>query len=419
MPVIETVVGIDLGTSKIGAVIAEIVDDGEVQVVGVGTVASHGIRKGVVVEMEKAIDSIRDALDEAEQMAGVKVRDTYVGISGEHIRSLNSRGVVTVSQTKSTDRERIINPIDVNRVLERSREISLPTDREIIHVLPQSYTVDTQPGICDPIGISGMRLAADVHIVTGQTSMAQTINRCVKSAGINLHQTVLAPLAASYAVLSEDEKDLGVALLDIGSGTTDLAIWHEKAIRHTAVIPYGGGNITRDIAHVIGVPPDAAEKLKIEKGGALPPANDSQSINLEPSGDFTGRIVDPIELNSVIRDRMDEIFRLARREIKRVDYNELIAAGIVLTGGGALLKGAARLAEEVFKRPARVGCPRGIYGLADTVHNPAFSAAVGLILFALKNPEAVESASTRQHPRAATGLWASVRAAVETVLLKV
>ena len=384
MAVTDTLVGIDLGTTKIGVIIAEVDANGEVQVVGVGKTPSNGMRRGVVVNIDKTTEAIATAIDQAEQMAGVKVRDVYVGIAGDHIRSINSRGVIAVARGHRVGRSNVITPQDVDRVLEAARAVALPMDREVLHVLPQEFSVDDEAGIHEPVGMTGLRLEADVHIITGAIASAQNIYRCVSRAGVGLRELVLESLASSHAVLNEEEKDLGVALIDLGGGTTDIAVFYNGSIRHTAVIGLGGSNVTRDVALVLGIPMDTAEKIKVERGGCLLPVAPVEPIEVETAGDNRKRQVDPGELNAIIRARMEEIFEMVHRELRRVDCLGMLSSGIVLTGGAAQLRGATVLAEEVFRKPARLGVPRGLNGLAETVHNPAFATGVGLILYGLK-----------------------------------
>ncbi len=384
MAVTDTLVGVDLGTTKISAIIAEVNSDGEIQVVGVGNTASPGMRRGVVVNIEKTTEAIAEAVGQAEQMAGVKVKDVYVGIAGDHIRSINSRGVIAVSRGHAVDRSTVISQNDVERVIDAARAVALPMDREVLHVLPQGFTVDDEPGIRVPVGMTGLRLEADVHIITGAIASAQNIYRCVRRAGIGMRGLVLEPLASSYAVLGDEEKELGVCLLDLGGGTADIAVFEGGTIRHTSVIGLGGANVTRDIALVLGIPIEVAEKLKIERGNIYPPLTEGEPITVEIGDDMKPRQVDPAELNEIIRARMEEILEMVLRELKRVDCMRMIASGLVITGGGSLLRGTTMLAEEIFRKPIRVGVPRGLNGLADTVHNPAFATGVGLILYGLK-----------------------------------
>lgn len=387
MSVTDTLVGIDLGTTKIGVIIAEVDEDGDIQVVGVGKSASRGMRRGVVVNIDKATEAISEAVDLAEQMAGVKVRDVYVGIAGDHIRSINSRGVIAVQRGHTVGKSNVITQNDVDRVIEAARAVALPMDREVLHVLPQEFSVDDETGIREPVGMTGLRLEADVHIITGAIASAQNIYRCVRNSGVGLRGLVLEPLASSYSVLSEEEKELGVVLLDLGGGTTDIAVFYEGSIRHTSVIGLGGTNVTRDVALVLGIPIETAENLKIDRGSIFPPNPKAKSINVEAAGDRGPLEIDPAELNDIIRARMEEIFEMVLRDLKRSDCMGYLASGIVLTGGGSQLKGILSLAEEIFHKPVRSGNPRGLSGLAETVNNPAFATGVGLILYGLRNSE--------------------------------
>lgn len=414
MPVAETVVGLDLGTTKITAIIVEVSDSDDMRVVGVGTTKSPGMRRGIVVDIEHTTDAIREAVDLAEQMAGIKVREVYAGIAGDHIRSINSRGVIAVSRTQQVGYGNIISQFDKERVIERAREVALPSDREVLHVLPQHFTVDSESNIREPVGMTGMRLEADVHIITGARASSQNIYHCVKGAGIHLKELVLEPLASSHAVLDEDEKDLGVALIDIGGGTTDLVVFLDGSIRHTAVIGLGGENVTRDVASVLGIASETAEKLKIEKGGVFPPLPETQPINVPPHGEWKAKQIDPAELNAVINARMDEIFRMVMRELKRVDLMDRLSAGIVLTGGASLLRGTTRLAEDIFRKPVRIGIPRGLNGLADTIQTPAHATGVGLVLYALKEGTATSSKDSARSQRGVfSGLFNSLRGVFE------
>jgi len=385
MAVTDTVVGIDLGTTKISAIIAEVDPEGEAQVVGVGNTPSRGMRRGVVVNIDKTTEAISLAVNQAEQMAGIKVRDVYVGIAGDHIRSINSRGVIAVSRGRGGVGTSVIKQHDVERVIEAARAVALPMDREVLHVLPQEFSVDDETGIHEPVGMTGLRLEADVHIITGAIASAQNIYRCVRNAGIGLRGLVLEPLASSYSVLTEDEKELGVALLDLGGGTTDIAVFFDGSIRHTSVIGLGGINVTRDIAAVLGIPIDEAEKLKLERGDVFPPLGDTTRIEVESMADGKVHKIDPAELNEVIRARMEEIFEMVLRELKRVDCLGLLAAGLVITGGSSQLRGAAMLAEEIFRKSVRTGVPKGLHGLAETVHNPAYATGVGLIQYGMSH----------------------------------
>ena len=385
MAVADRLVGIDLGTTKISCIIAEVDEEGEVQVVGVGNTPSRGMRRGVVVNIDKATEAIAISVDQAEQMAGIKVRDVYVGIAGDHIRSINSRGVIAVSRGPGVGRSNVISQNDVDRVIEAARAVALPMDREVLHVLPQEFSVDDETGIHEPVGMTGLRLEADVHIITGAIASAQNIYRCIKSANLGLAGLVLEPLASSYAVLTEDEKELGVALIDMGGGTTDVAVFFDGSIRHTSVIGLGGANVTKDIAMVLGIPVNQAEDLKLTRGGIFPPLGDKSPIEVKGASDKKVHLVDPDELNEIIRARMEEILELVVRELKRVDCVGLLASGVVITGGASQLSGTTQLAEEVFRKPVRAGVPKGLHGLAETVHNPAFATGVGLIKYGMSD----------------------------------
>ena len=389
MATVDTIVGIDLGTTKIGAIIAELDDVGKVQVVGVGTTQSRGMRRGVVVNIDKTTTAIMEAVDQAEQMAGVKVKNVFVGIAGDHIRSINSRGVIAVSRGHRVGRSNVITDNDVERVIEAARAVALPMDRELLHVLPQEFTVDEETGVHEPVGLTGLRLEADVHIITGAVASAQNIVRCVRSAGLGLRGLVLEPLASSYSVLTDDEKELGVALVDLGGGTVDIAVFYEGSIRHTAVIGLGGTNVTLDVAKMLSIPIEKAEQLKIEYGGIYPSESPAEPIMVEGVGDRSERQLNPLELNGIIRARMEEIYEMVFRELRRVDCLQMLSAGIVITGGGSLLRDNRRLAQEIFQIPARTGIPQGLDGLADTVHNPAFATAVGLILYGIKHDDMI------------------------------
>ena len=380
----KIVVGLDIGTTKIGAVIAEISDgEEEPKVVGVGTSVSEGLRRGVVVNLEKTVQSISKAMAEAELMAGIEANSVLAGIAGDHIRSINSRGVIAVS---GADRE--ISKSDVNRVVDAAKAVAIPMDREIIHVLAQEFIVDDQPGIKDPVGMAGVRLEAEVHIVTGAVTSAQNIYKSIQKAGLGVKDLVLEPLASSYAVLSPEEKELGVMLLDIGGGTTDIAVFFEWSIRHTAVIGLGGNNVTGDIAIGLRTSHAQAEKIKMEKGCALASlVSEDEMITVPGIGGRQERQVPRSLLTSIIQPRMEELFSLALRELRRSDYADLLAAGVVVTGGASLMPGAVELAEQVFDMPVKLGVPGGFGGLKDLAQNPMHATGVGLVLFAMQDPE--------------------------------
>lgn len=387
----EYIASLDIGTTKICTIIAEIEEDSQPKIIGVGRVPSEGLRKGVVVNLEKTVQSIENAIDKAENMAGVMIDEVYVGIAGDHIRSYNGRGVVAVT---GDDNE--ITEGDIRRVIDSAKAVVMPIDREIIHVIPQEFIVDDQRGIKDPLGMSGVRLEAEVHIVTGAITSAQNICRSVERAGIKVKDLVLEPLASSYAVLSDDEKELGVILIDMGGGTTDIAMFFEGCIRHTSVVALGGGNVTNDIALCLRTPIEQAETVKLKHGSTLNSDKESndETIDIPGIGGRPNRKVSKGLLTDIIQPRVEEILRLAYGEIKKSEYANLMATGAVLTGGGALLKGSIEIAEEVFDMPVKLGIPRGFTGLVDLVKNPIYATGIGLILYALKNKDELEGILT-------------------------
>jgi len=372
-------VGLDIGTTKISAIIAEKEKSGEVKIVGVGVAPSEGLRRGVVVNLERTVASITAAVEEAERMAGVEISGVFAGIAGDHIRSINSRGVIAVS---SRDNE--ISPADVDRVIEAAKAVAIPMDREIIHVIPQGYIVDDQDGVKDPVGMSGVRLEAEIHIITGAVTSARNICKSIQRSGMKVRDLVLEPLASAQAVLGPDEKDMGVVLLDIGGGTTDVAVFFEGSIRHTCIVPLGGANITSDIAIGLRTPIDRAEEIKIQHGCALTTMVEaSQQFTVPGVGGRGDKSISRHTLASIIEPRLEEIFQLANREVKKNHYADLLGAGVVLTGGSCLMEGAVELAEQVFQMPVRRGVPTGLTGLAENVRDPRHSTGVGLILHGL------------------------------------
>src|SRR5689334_3601113 len=374
----RTYVGLDIGTTKISCIIADTngTDSGTLRVVGIGNALSEGLRRGVVVDLEKTVASIQRAVDEAERMAGMPVRGVYAGIAGDHIRSINSRGVIAVSR-----KDNEIGPADVDRVVEAAKAIAIPMDREIIHVIPQEFIVDDQDGIKDPIGMSGVRLEAEVHIITGAVTSAKNICRSIQRAGLKVYDLVLEPLASSHAVLGPDERDLGVVLLDLGGGTTDVAVFFEGSIRHTAIIPFGGANVTNDIAIGLRTPIDKAEQIKIQHGCALAAlVSPDHKVMVSGVGGRADRDISRHVLASMIEPRMEEIFLLANKEVKKNHFAELLGGGVVLTGGTSLMPGIVELAEQVFEMPVRLGVPQGVGGLSANVADPRFSTGVGLVI---------------------------------------
>jgi len=399
----RTFVGLDIGTTKISCIIADMNANGELRVVGVGNAPSEGLRRGVVVDLDKTVASITRSVEEAERMAGIEVKGVHAGIAGDHIRSINSRGVIAVSR-----KENEIAQADVERVVEAAKAIAIPMDREIIHVIPQEFIVDDQDGIKDPVGMSGVRLEAEVHIITGAVTSAKNICRAIQRADLKVYDLVLEPLASASAVLDADERDLGVVLLDIGGGTTDVAVFHEGSIRHTAIIPFGGANVTSDIAIGLRTPIDKAEAIKIQHGSALASlvANDDM-LAVSGVGGRADREISRHVLASMIEPRMEEIFALANKEVRKNHFAELLGGGVVLTGGTSLLPGIAELAEQVFEMPVRLGVPRGLGGLSAQVADPRFSTGVGLVLQAAM-PEAGRGMFTDNGRKPAAGrfdLW--------------
>ncbi len=368
------IVGLDIGTSKVVAVVAELFPDGRLEVIGMGSHESKGLKKGVVVNIEATVNAIQRALEEAELMADCKIQRVYTGIAGSHIRSFNSTGMVPI-------RDREVTPMDVDRVIETARAMPIPTDQQVLHILTQEFIIDGQDGVREPLGMSGVRLEVKVHIVTGAVSAAQNIVKCVRRCGLEVSDLILQPLASSLAVLTEDEKELGVCLVDIGGGTTDVAIFREGAIRHTAVIPIAGDQITNDIAMALRTPTQEAEELKIRNGCALRQLADAnQMIEVPGVGDRPPRELSRQTLAEVIEPRVEELYSLVQQVLRESGYEELLSSGIVLTGGSAVMQGMVELGEEIFHMPVRLGVPRYAGGLSDVIRSPRYSTAVGLLL---------------------------------------
>ncbi|MFZ0469029.1 MAG: cell division protein FtsA, partial [Thiogranum sp.] len=350
------IVGLDIGTSKVVAIVGEIATDGGIEIIGIGSHPSKGLKKGVVVNIESTVHSIQRAVEEAELMAGCQIHSVYAGIAGSHIRSLNSHGIVAI-------RDKEVTPNDVERVIDAARAVAIPADQKILHILPQEFVIDDQDGIREPVGMCGVRLEAKVHMVTGAVSAAQNIVKCVRRCGLEVDDIILEQLASSYSVLTEDEKDLGVCLVDIGGGTTDIAIFTEGSIRHTAVIPIAGDQVTNDIAVALRTPTQYAEEIKIKYACALTQlAARDESIEVPSVGDRPPRRLARQSLAEVVEPRYEELLTLVQAELRRSGFEDLIAAGIVLTGGSSKIEGLVDLAEEVFHMPVRLGVPQSVMG---------------------------------------------------------
>ena len=370
-------VGLDIGTSKVVAIVAELSPEGVVEIIGIGSHPStKGLKKGVVVDIDSTVQSIQRAVEEAELMAGCQIHSVFAGIAGSHIRSLNSHGIVAIR-----DRE-VFSP-DIDRVIDAAQAVAIPADQKILHILPQEYVIDNQEDVKTPLGMSGVRLEAKVHLVTCAVNAAQNIEKCIRRCGLEVEDIILEQLASSYAVLTEDEKDLGVCLVDIGGGTTDIAIFIDGAIRHTAVIPIAGDQVTNDIAMALRTPPPNAEEIKIKYACALAKlAGENETIKVPSVGDRSARDLSRQALAEVVEPRYDELFTLIQGELRRSGFESLVGAGIVLTGGTSKMEGVVELAEEIFHMPVSIGKPRGVTGLTDIVRNPIYSTAVGLLQYA-------------------------------------
>jgi len=369
------IVGLDIGTSKVAAIVAEHTGDDEIEIIGIGVSPSKGLKKGVVVNLESTVHSIQRAVEEAELMAGCQVKTVFAGIAGSHIKSLNSHGIVAI-------KEKEVTQYDIDRVIDSARAVAIPADQKILHILPQEFVIDQQEGIKEPIGMSGIRLEAKVHMVTGSVSAAQNVIKCIRRCGLEVEDIVLEQLASCTSVLTEDEKELGVCLIDIGGGTTDIAIFSEGAIKHTSVIPIAGDQVTNDIAVALRTPTKSAELIKCEYASALTQLADvDEVINVPSIGDREPRKISAQNLAEIIEPRYEELMLLVQAELRRSGYEDLIAAGMVLTGGSSKVKGLVDLAEEIFHMPVRMGVPQHVSGLTDVVQNPVYSTGVGLLLY--------------------------------------
>jgi cell division protein FtsA len=379
----DLIVGIDIGTSKIVTIVGEISDDGKVHVIGIGQHPSRGLKRGVVVNIESTVQSIQRAVEEAELMAGCQINSAYTGIAGSHIRGLNSHGIVAIRGDEVTQ-------YDIDRVIDAARALAIPADQKILHLLPQEYIIDNQDGIREPIGMSGVRLEGKVHVVTGAVSAAQNIIKCVERCGLSVSDVILEQLASSYAVLTEDEKELGVCMIDIGGGTTDIALFTEGAIRFTSVIPIAGDQMTNDIAVALRTPTQNAEAIKVKYASVdIESVSDSDMIEVPTVGRRKQQKISRKSLAEICKPRYEELFMLARNEIRRSGLEDLMPSGVVITGGGSQMQGVEELAEGVFQMPVRVGYPQKVTGLTDVVKNPIYATGVGLLLYGHNHDEDV------------------------------
>ncbi|MCZ6887845.1 MAG: cell division protein FtsA [Gammaproteobacteria bacterium] len=369
------IVGLDIGTSKVAAIVGEITPEGVIEIIGIGSHQSRGLKKGVVVNIESTVQSIQRAVEEAELMTGCPIESVYAGIAGSHIRSLNSHGIVAI-------RDREVYAQDIERVIDAAQAVAIPADQKILHILPQEFVIDNQEGIKEPLGMSGVRLEAKVHLVTCAVNAAQNIEKCIERCGLEVNDVILEQLASSYSVLTDDERDLGVCLVDIGGGTTDIAVFTDGAIRHSAVIPIAGDQVTNDIAMALRTPTQYAEEIKIKYACALTQlAHPEDNIKVPGVGDKPPKELSRQALAEVVEPRYDELFTLIQAELRRSGFENLVAAGIVLTGGSAKMEGVVDLAEEIFHMPVSLGSPRNVGGLKDIVRNPIYSTGVGLLMY--------------------------------------
>src|SRR5210317_846930 len=384
------IVGLDIGTSKVVAIVGEINEEGGLNIVGIGRHKSRGLKKGTVVNIESTVQSIQRAVEEAELMAGCQIHSVYAGIAGSHVRSMNSHGIVAI-------RDKEVYAADIERVIDAAQAVAIPADQKVLHILPQEYVIDSQEGVKEPLGMSGVRLEAKVHLVTCATNAAQNIEKCIKRCGLETDEIILEQLAYSYSVLTEDEKELGVCIVDIGGGTTDIAIFTEGAIRHTGVIPIAGDQVTNDIAMALRTPTDDADGIKVKYACALSQlASDDDMIKVPSVGERPPRELSRQALADVVEPRYDELFHLIQSEIRQSGYEDMLAAGMVFTGGTSKMEGVAELAEEIFHMPVRIGMPVEVNGLVDIVRNPTYSTAVGLLLYGMKQAQEREGSAVRE-----------------------
>jgi cell division protein FtsA len=390
-------VGLDIGTSKAAALVGEVKADDTIEIIGIGTHPSHGLKKGVVVDIESTVQSIQRAVEEAELMAGCEIHSVHAVIAGSHVRSLNSHGITAIK-----DHE--VVQADVDRVIDAARAVAIPADQKILHILPQEFIIDDQEGIREPIGMSGVRLEARVHMVTGAVSAAQNIVKCIRRCGLEVDDLVLGQLSSSYAVLGEDEKELGVCLVDIGGGTTDMAVFTDGAIRHTACIPIAGDQVTNDIAVALRTPTQHAEQIKIRHACALSSKGVAEDIEVPSIGERPARQLSRQTLAEVVEPRYEELLTLLQGELRRSGFEDLVAGGVVLTGGSAKMDGLVELAEQVFHMPVRIGVPQYVTGLEDTIADPVYSTGVGLLIYAQQHRFAAGSEYAES-----AGFWGRMR----------
>ena len=400
----KLIVGLDIGTSKVVAIVGEISLDGDLEIVGIGSSPSKGMKKGVVVNIESTVQSIQRAVEEAELMAGCQIHSVYVGIAGSHIRSLNSHGIVAIK-----DKE--VYRADLERVIDAAQAVAIPADQKILHILPQEYVIDDQGGIKEPLGMSGVRLEAKVHLVTCAVNAAQNIEKCIRRCGLEVEEIILEQLASSYSVLTDDERELGVCMVDIGGGTTDIAIFTEGSIRHTGVIPIAGDQVTNDIAMALRTPTQHAEEIKIKYACALTQlAGPDETIKVPSVGDRPPRDLSRQSLAEVVEPRYDELFTLVQAELRRSGYEDMVPAGVVLTGGTSKMEGVVELAEEIFHMPVRVGYPQTVRGLNDIVRNPIYATSVGLLQYGMEHRNDGEKTSSAKSSGTSESFWSRVKA---------
>lgn len=395
------IVALDVGTSKIAALVGQVSEDSQIEVIGFGSHPSHGLKRGVVVNIESTVQSMQKAIEEAELMAGCQIQSAYTGIAGSHIRSLNSHGIVAI-------RDREVNQSDVERVIDAAKALAIPADQKILHIIPQEFIIDAQEGVREPVGMSGVRLEAKVHIVTGAVSAAQNISKCVRRCGLEVSDIVLEQLASSHSVLTDDEKELGVCMIDLGGGTTDIAIFTEGAIRHTAVIPIAGDHVTSDIAVALRTPMQSAEQIKIKYASVSSDLSDIQEhIQIANVTHWPSKQIQKQELKMVVKARYEELFALVLAELRRSGFENLISAGIVLTGGASKVQGCLELAEKMFQMPARIGVPQNVRGLVDVRDNPSYATGVGLLLYGHQQVYGLSTGFDLD--RSESGLWTRMR----------